>query len=212
MDGRKLKNQIYFKCKKTAHYQSILNKQGRKTSNRIQKINQKFKNIQDNFLNQTVNFIIKKCKEQDVGTIVLGYNNNFQHKTNMGKKQNQIFSHIAFKQFKQKLETRCQIHEIDLIIQEESYTSQSSFLDEDILPEYQEKKDAENKGDKKKEDKVKYEFKGNRVQRGLYETQNGKIINADVNAAANIIRKCKHRFNFELLCKWVQTTPSKIKL
>ena len=65
---------------------------------------------------------------------------------------------------------------------------------------------------KKKEDKVKYEFKGNRVQRGLYETQNGKIINADVNAAANIIRKCKHRFNFELLCKWVQTTPSKIKL
>lgn len=212
VDGRKLKNQIYFKCKKTAHYQSILNKQGRKTSNRIQKINQKFKNIQDNFLNQTVNFIIKKCKEQDVGTIVLGYNNNFQHKTNMGKKQNQIFSHIAFKQFKQKLETRCQIHEIDLIIQEESYTSQSSFLDEDILPEYQEKKDAENKGDKKKEDKVKYEFKGNRVQRGLYETQNGKIINADVNAAANIIRKCKHRFNFELLCKWVQTTPSKIKL
>ena len=124
----------------------------------------------------------------------------------MGKKQNQIFSHIAFKQFKQKLETRCQIHEIDLIIQEESYTSQSSFLDEDILPKYQEKDDD------KEEDEVKYEFKGNRVQRGLYETQNGKIINADVNAAANIIRKCKHRFDFELLCKWVQTTPSKIKL
>jgi IS605 OrfB family transposase len=206
VDGRKLKNQIYFKCKKTAHYRSILDKQGRKTSNRIRKINQKFKNIQDNFLNQTVNFIIKKCKEQNVGTIVLGYNNNFQHKTNMGKKQNQIFSHIAFKQFKQKLEIRCQIHEIDLIIQEESYTSQSSFLDEDILPEYQEK------DDEKEEDEVKYEFKGNRVQRGLYETQNGKRINADVNAAANIIRKCKHRFNFELLCKWVQTTPSKIKL
>jgi IS605 OrfB family transposase len=206
VDGRKLKNQIYFKCKKTAHYRSILDKQGRKTSNRIRKINQKFKNIQDNFLNQTVNFIIEKCKEQDVGTIVLGYNNNFQHKTNMGKKQNQIFSHIAFKQFKQKLEIRCQIHEIDFIIQEESYTSQSSFLDEDILPEYQEK------DDEKEEDEVKYEFKGNRIKRGLYETQNGKIINADVNAAANIIRKCKHRFNFELLCKWVQTTPSKIKL
>jgi transposase len=137
---------------------------------------------------------------------VLGYNNNFQHKTNMGKKQNQIFSHIAFKQFKQKLETRCQIHEIDLIIQEESYTSLSSFLDNDILPEYQEK------DDEKEENDAKYEFKGNRVQRGLYETQNGKIINADVNAAANIIRKCKHRFNFELLCKWVQTTPYKIKL
>ena len=100
----------------------------------------------------------------------------------MGKKQNQIFSHIAFKQFKQNLKTRCQIHEINLIIQEESYTSLSSFLDNDILPEYQEKEDE-------KEDDVKYEFKGNRIKRGLYKTQNGKHINADVNAAANIYTK-----------------------
>ena len=154
VDGRKLKNQIYFKCKKTAHYKSILDKQGRKTSNRLQKINQKFKNIQNNFLNQTVSFIIEKCKEHNVGTVVLGYNKNFQFKSNIGKKQNQIFSHIAFKQFKQKLKTQCQIHEINLIIQEESYTSLSSFLDNDILPEYQEKDDE-------KEEDVKYEFKTN---------------------------------------------------
>ena len=82
------------------------------------------------------------------------YNNNFQHKTNMGKKQNQIFSHIAYKQFKQKLETRCQIHEIDLIIQEESYTSQSSFLDKDILPKYQEKKTLKIRGIKRRKIKL----------------------------------------------------------
>ena len=93
------------------------------------------------------------------------------------KNKTNIFSHIAFKQFKQKLKTRCQIHEINLIIQEESYTSLSSFLDNDILPEYQEKE----------EEDAKYEFKGNRIKRGLYKTQNGKHINADVNAAANII-------------------------
>ena len=203
MDGRKLKNQIYFKCKKTAHYKSILDKQGRKTSNRLQKINQKFKNIQNNFLNQTVSFIIEKCKEHNVGTVVLGYNKNFQFKSNMGKKQNQIFSHIAFKQFKQKLKTRCQIHEINLIIQEESYTSLSSFLDNDILPEYQEKE----------EEDAKYEFKGNRIKRGLYKTQNGKHINADVKRCCQYLyEKCKHEFNFERLCKWVQTTPIKIKL
>ena len=103
VDGRKLKNQIYFKCKKTAHYKSILDKQCLKTSNRIKKINEKFKDIQKNFLNKTVNFIIKKCKEHDVGTIVLGYNKDFQFKSKMGKTQNQIFSHIAFKQFKEKL-------------------------------------------------------------------------------------------------------------
>ena len=59
----------------------------------------------------------------------------------MRKTQNQIFSHIAFKQFKEKLETRCQIHEINIIIQEESYTSKSSFLDDDILPVYQVKEE-----------------------------------------------------------------------
>ena len=205
VDGRKLKNQIYLKCKKDAHYRSILNKQGLKTSKRLQNINQKFKNIQNNLLNRTVLIIIEKCIEHDVGTIILGYNNDFQYKSNMGKKQNQIFSHIAFKQFKQKLETRCQLHEINLIIQEESYTSKSSFLDNDILPVYQEKKDDEG-------DDVEYEFKGTRIHRGLYKTETGKCINADVNAAANIIRKCKHKFDFERLCKWLQATPSKIKL
>ena len=50
VDGRFLKNQIAFKCKKTAHYQSILNKQGIKKSNRIEKINNKFKNLISTFV------------------------------------------------------------------------------------------------------------------------------------------------------------------
>ena len=117
----------------------------------------------------------------------------------MGKKQNQIFSQIAFKQFKEKLETQTQKHDITLIIQEESYTSKSSFLDYDILPIYDEN------------NKKKYEFKGKRIKRGLYKTQKGKLLNADVNAAANIIRKSKQKFNLERLYKWAQTAPSKIK-
>ena len=200
VDGRFLKNQIAFKCKKTAHYQSILNKQGQKTSHRIQKINDKFKGIQNNFLNHTTKFIIDTCKKQNIGTIILGYNKNFQHKSNMKNKQNQIFTHYAFKQFKEKLETKSKKHDITLIIQEESYTSKSSFLDNDILPVYQADKE-----------KTKYEFKGKRIKRGLYKTSKGKLINADVNAAANIIRKSKQKFNKERLYKWAQTAPSKIK-
>ena len=202
VDGRCLKNQIYFKCKKVAHYMSILNKQGLKTSKRIQKINTKFQGKQNNFLNQTVHFILQQCLEQNIGTIILGYNKNFQFKSNMGRKQNQIFTSIAFKKFKEKLETQCKKHEITLILQEESYTSKSSFLDDDILPIY----------DPSLEEKPKYKFKGRREHRGLYITQDGKYINADVNAAANIIKKRKHEFNYERLYKWVQTAPIKIKL
>ena len=67
---------------------SILNKQGLKTSKRIQKINTKFQGKQNNFLNQTVHFILQQCLEQNIGTIILGYNKNFQFKSNMGRKQN----------------------------------------------------------------------------------------------------------------------------
>ena len=200
VDGRFLKNQIAFKCKKTAHYQSILDKQGIKKSIRIEKINNKFKGIQKNFLNHTTRYIIDYCKKHNIGTIILGYNNKFQYKSNIGSKQNQIFSHIAFKQFKEKLETQCRKHDIKLVIQEESYTSKSSFLDNDILPTYNHKQET------------KYKFKGKRIKRGLYKTSNGTLINADVNAACNIIRKSKQKFNIERLCKWVQYAPSKIKV
>ena len=120
----------------------------------------------------------------------------------MRPKQNQIFTHIAFKKFKEKLETQCQKHDIILIFQEESYTSKSSFLDDDILPVYGENQD----------ENVKYEFKGTRIKRGLYKSQDGTIINADVNAAGNIIKKSKQKFNKERLCKWAQTAPIRIKL
>lgn len=202
VDGRFLKNQIAFKCKKTAHYQSILNRQGLKKSKRIENINNKFKGIQNNFLNHATRFIIDLCKKQDVGTIILGYNKKFQYKSNIGPKQNQVFSHYAFKQFKEKLETQCKKHDITLVIQEESYTSKSSFLDNDILPVYEEYQ---------KETK-QYKFKGKRIKRGLYKTLTGFLINADVNAACNIIRKSKQKFNNERLCKWVRDAPIKIKL
>ena len=149
-----------------------------------------------------MNFILELCQKEDIGTIVLGYNTKFQYKSNMGAKQNQIFSHIAFKKFKQKLQTKCKIHNITLIIQEESYTSKSSFLDDDILPVYQHNQD----------EKTEYTFKGKRIHRGLYKTQKGKLINADVNAACNIIRKSKQKFNTEGLYKWAQTAPRRIKL
>ena len=199
VDGRFLKNQIAFKSKKCAHYQSILNKQGLKKSQRITKINTKFKQIQNNYLNHVTRFILSICEKQDIGTIVLGYNKDFQNQSNMRPPQNQIFAHMAFKKFKEKLENKCKIHDITLIIQEESYTSKSSFLDNDILPKYQ---PNNNKS---------YEFKGTRIKRGLYKTSKGKLINADVNAAANIIRKCKQKFHVERLYKWVQYAPSKIK-
>ena len=66
---------------------------------------------------------------------------------------------------------------IQVILQEESYTSQASFLDSDSIPVYG------------KEETIPV-FSGKRIKRGLYRSNTGESINADLNGSANIIRKC----------------------
>ena len=61
---------------------------------------------------------------------------------------------------------------------EESYTSVASFLDLDEMPVYGEECEGE-----------KLKFSGKRIKRGLYRSSSGKMINADVNASYNILRK-----------------------
>lgn len=72
---------------------------------------------------------------------------------------------------------KCQFEGIRVIVQEESYTSKASFLDNDKIPTY------------KKNDTRAYKFSGKRIKRGLYQTGTGQLVNADVNGAFNILRK-----------------------
>ena len=55
-------------------------------------------------------------------------------------------------------------------------------------------------------------FSGKRVKRGLYRFANDKIANADVNGAANILRKSKQNFDFEELCKGLLGSPLRIRV
>ena len=64
-----------------------------------------------------------------------------------------------------------------VVVRDESYTSKASFLDGDPIPEYQ-------KG-------LKHSFSGYRVSRGMYKSTNHGVIHADVNGAANILRKAQ---------------------
>ena len=75
------------------------------------------------------------------------------------------------------LRYKAELAGIQVIVQEESYTSKASFLDLDPLPVY----------DPKREEKPI--FSGRREKRGLYRAKNGRRIQADVNASYNIGRK-----------------------
>ncbi|MBQ9588611.1 MAG: transposase, partial [Butyrivibrio sp.] len=66
---------------------------------------------------------------------------------------------------------------IKFVLTEESYTSKADFLAKDYIPVY------------KKNSLESYSFSGKRIQRGLYRHYDGTITNADINGAANILRK-----------------------
>ena len=89
------------------------------------------------------------------------------------------FFEIQYGRLQNKLQYLCDLNGIKFVKQEESYTSKASFWDKDIIPVYN--------NDNPKE----YEFRGSRVKRGLYKTSSGKIFNADVNGALNIMRKSR---------------------
>lgn len=181
VDGKKLKSINQWFNKYNAKLQSIKDKQGYgKTLTMKQKsIWNKRNNRVNDYLSKSARIIINYCLENNIGTLVCGYNNDFQRNSDIGKKNNQNFVNIPFSKLQSKLEYLCEFYGIKYVDQEESYTSKASFFDMDIIPEYKEK------------DNIEYSFSGKRVRRGMYKTLKGYILNTDVNGALNILKKSK---------------------
>ena len=178
LDGKKLKSINQFFNKQNAKLQSIKDKQNIKKQTKQQyMISRKRKNRVDDYINKTCRYIINYCLANDIGTLVIGYNQSFQCKPDMSKKNNQNFTFLPFGKIREKLEYLCKRYNINYVLQEESYTSKASFFDNDDLPVYN------------MDNPQTYEFSGKRVKRGLYQTKDGYLFNADCNGALNILRK-----------------------
>ena len=179
IDGRKLKSINQWFNKENARLQSIKDKQhyGKKSTNRQKAIARDRNNKVNDYMNKAARKVINYCIANDIGALVVGYNETFQHSSHIGKRNNQNFVNIPYGQLRSKLEYLCRLNGIIFVKQEESYTSKSSFWDRDDIPVY----NADNPRE--------YQFSGKRVHRGQYKTASGKTINADVNGALNIMRK-----------------------
>ena len=200
MDGRKLKSINQYWNKDKARLQSIAMKQGMRTTHQINRITIKRNNCVNDIIKKTARYIINNCIEHQIGTLIVGYNKDFKRSVNMGKINNQNFVQIPLGNLRQQLEFLCWTYGINYIEQEESYTSKSSFIDGDILPEY------------KAEQPYLGQFSGKRIHRGLYKSKNGIVVNADVNGAANIGRKCKQSFTFAELSSGFLANPNRIRV
>ena len=180
IDGRKLKSINQYYNKTNAKLQSIKDKQKiEHITLRQKRITRKRNNRINDYLSKAARIIVNYCLNNDIGKLVLGYNEDFQRKSNIGSINNQNFVNIPYGKLRDKLIYLCKLYGIEFKLQEESCTSKASFFDGDEIPIYD------------KENPQEYIFSGKRIKRGLYQTSSGKLINADCNGALNILRKSK---------------------
>ena len=118
-------------------------------------------------MNKAAHKVIDYCIGDNIGTLIVGYNETFRKDTDMGKINHQHFVNIPYGRLRDKLAYLCELNGIAFIKQEESYTSKASFWDKDVIPVYND------------DNPKNYVFSGRRIHRGLYKTKNGKTFNAD---------------------------------
>ncbi|MCK4257637.1 MAG: transposase [Halanaerobiales bacterium] len=104
----------------------------------------------------------------------------------MSKVVNQKFVSIPYKKLIKYITYKAKKYEIEVITQEESYTSKCDALAYEEIGKHE-------------------AYKGKRVSRGIFLSSTGKLINADVNGALNILRKCKGDFSVQGIVKrgWI---------
>ena len=109
-------------------------------------------------------------------TLILGENRLWKQNTRMGASNNRNFVQMPISALRSIITYKAALAGIRVVCREESYTSKASFLDDDYIPTYG-------------VDDKNAVFSGLRIKRGLYRTSSGLVVNADINGAANILRK-----------------------
>ena len=171
VNGKPLKSINQYYNKKLSEMQSELKKRhGKDWSHSMQSFITKRNNKVDNYIQNATKMVIDFCVENNIDTLVCGYNSGWKQETDMGKKTNQKFVDIPYLSIVNRLEYKSENVGIKFISTEESYTSGTSFLDGELPI------------------KENYD-KSRRVYRGLFVTKKGELINADVNGSYQIMKK-----------------------
>jgi putative transposase len=149
-------------------------------------------------VNKAARSIVNFCIKNKIGNIVFGWNKGHKDSSNMSKQNNQKFVQIPTAKVKDRIAQLCEQYGIVFTETEESYTSKTSFLDNDFLPKFGEDNKPEG-----------WKPSGKRIKRGLFRTAKNYFVNADLNGCANILKKVARTLNIDLaeLGKGTLTTP-----
>lgn len=174
VNGRPLKSTNQYYNKRKAELQKRLGITG--TTARIERMTNKRTRRIDHYLHAASRRLIDLLVAEGIGTLVIGKNPNWKQECEMRKADKQHFVQLPHARFVDMLCYKARLVGIQVVLQEESYTSKASFLDLDPLPTYGQVAEEPS-------------FAGRRIKRGLYKAKSGCKLNADINGSLNILRK-----------------------
>lgn len=171
INGKPLKSVNQYYNKMIADKQSELKKRyGKDYSKEMRRFTIKRNNKVNDYIHKATKMVVDFCKENNIDTLICGYNSGWKQESDMSKKVNQKFVGIPYLNIVQRLAYKCETEGIIFMTTDESYTSGTSFLDG--------------------EQPVKENYdKSRRIYRGLFVTKEGEMINADVNGSYQIMKK-----------------------
>ncbi len=154
-------------------------------------------------VNKAARIVINHCLDNEIGTVIFGWNKGQKQQSHMGRRNNQKFVCVPTAFLKERIAQLCEKYGLRFVEVEESYTSQADALALDELPVYGEKPEG-------------WKPSGRRVKRGLYRSAIGLTFNADLNGALNIARKVTKSlgidFNPKDLARGVLTSPKRLRI
>lgn len=171
INGKGLKSINQYYNKKVSYYRQIAKRMNNSNyTNKMYSITNKRNHKINDYIHKSSRYIIDYAKKNNVSIIIIGKNNNWKQKVKLSKKTNQNFVEIPFANFIDKIIYKAEEYGIQVILTEESYTSGTSFLDNELPI-------------KENYDKTR------RIYRGLFKSNSNKLINADINGAYQIMKK-----------------------
>ena len=171
INGRPLKSINQWYNKKIAEMRTEAERlHGKYWSRKMSGVTNRRNNKIKDYMHKATTYIVNHLVSNRIGTLIIGEIKEWKQDTNMYKVNNQNFVCIPFEMLKSMLEYKCRLAGIEVVRQDEAYTSKCSFLDNEEIRKHE-------------------KYMGSRPKRGCFKTSDGRKVNADVNSACNIMKK-----------------------
>ena len=170
LNGKLLKSMNRYYNQKRALLQSQARRDnGKDTTRRIRRLTEKRNRKVRDYIHKASRKVIDLAERTGARLIVIGYNSGWKQEVNLGKATNQNFVSIPYRMLIDMIRYKAALAGIEVLVTQEAYTSGTSYLDGE-MPEKE------------------FCRKERRIHRGLFRSNTGLCINADVNAAYQILK------------------------